>query len=49
MSGDYFVAGVIVLQSLATGTYLAHGDWRQALVWAGVVVSNVAYLLVHRS
>jgi hypothetical protein len=49
MSGDLFVALVIVLQSLATGTYLAAGDWKQAIVWGGVAVSNLAYLSLTRS
>lgn len=48
MSGDLFVAGVVVLQSLATFTYLVAGDWKQAIVWGGVAVSNVAYLSLVR-
>lgn len=49
MSGDWFVAGVIALQSLATVTYLSAGDWKQAIVWGGVAVSNVAYLALVRA
>ena len=48
MSGDVFVRGVIALQSLATLTYLWHEDWKQSIVWAGVAISNVAYLLLER-
>ena len=49
MSGDLFVAGVIALQSAATFTYLYHGQWKEAVVWGGVAVSNVAYLSLTRS
>lgn len=48
MSGDLFVAGVILLQTLATLTYLWAGDWKQAVVWGGVAISNVAYLSLSR-
>lgn len=49
MTGDLWVCGVVILQSLATLTYLAHGDLKQAIVWGGVAVSNVAYLALVRT
>lgn len=48
MTGDLFVVGVVALQTLATFFYLAAGDWKQAIVWGGVAVSNVAYLSLVR-
>lgn len=49
MAGDYWVMAIVGLEAGATMSYLLAGDLRQALVWAGVAVSNIAWLLVHRS
>ena len=49
MSGDWWIAGVVGLQALATATYLAAGDWKQAMVWGGGALSNTAYLLLTRA
>lgn len=49
MNGDVWVAGVVLLQSLAAWSYLREGDLRQFCVWGFVAASNVAYLLVHRT
>lgn len=48
MMGDYFLVGVIVLQIGATAAYALQGDGRQAIVWGGVAVSNLAYLTLNR-
>ena len=47
--GDVFVALVIGLQVAASVGYIIQGDWKQMLVWAGVAVSNTAWLMVSRS
>ena len=47
--GDRFLVGVIVLQSVASLAYLLQGDWKQALVWGGIIVSNSAYLSLTRN
>jgi hypothetical protein len=48
MNGDLFVVGVAILQSLAFGSYVWSGHYREALVWAGAAVSNIAYLTLVR-
>lgn len=48
MAGDLWIAAVIVLQSCAALTFLFDGDWKQAIVWLGVAVSNIAYLSLSR-
>ncbi len=47
--GDWFIAGCIVLQTCATLAYASQRQWREAMVWAGVAVSNAAYLSLVRS
>ena len=49
MNGDWFVAAVILLQSCATIAYLTQGKWKEAVVWGGVAVSNIAFLALERS
>jgi hypothetical protein len=48
MTGDHWLIGVVILQAGATGAYLYHGDLRQAVLWGGVAISNVAYLTLVR-
>lgn len=49
MSGDWFVALLVCVESAASLTYLfAERDWRQAIVWGGVAISNAAYLSLVR-
>lgn len=49
MNGDLWVLGVVLLQTCAAASYAYEGDWRQAIVWAGVAISNVAYLSLVRT
>lgn len=37
---------ITVLQFLASGAWLASGDWRQFLFWLGLAVCNLAYILM---
>ena len=47
--GDYFILALIGLEAGAAATYLLlDRDWRQAVVWLGVAVSNAAWLAVRR-
>lgn len=48
MTGDHWLIGVVILQAGATGTFFYQGDVRQAIVWLGVAISNVAYLTLVR-
>ena len=49
MNGDWFVAAVIGLQTCATIAYLTQRDWKQAIVWGCVAISNLAYLSLSRT
>lgn len=47
--GDWFVLGIAVMELGAAASYLlVQRDWRQALVWLGVGLSNFAYLSMTR-
>ena len=43
-AGDWFVAGMIVLQCIASGFYLHNGQYNYALLWACIVGTNACIL-----
>lgn len=50
MNGDWFIAVLICVELSASATYLiSDGDWKQAMLWGCVGLSNVAYLAMRRS
>lgn len=40
---------VVAVQTAAALNYAYEMDWKQSTVWLGVAISNIAWLMVHRS
>jgi hypothetical protein len=44
--GGWFIVGLIAVQLCAVVAYLGEGHKAQALFWASVVTTNIAYLWI---
>jgi hypothetical protein len=47
--GDWFIAGMVLLQSCAAAAYLLEQEPKQALLWGAAALSNFAYLTLSRA
>jgi len=48
MTGDFFVASIIALETSAALSYAWERQWSQMGVWLFVALSNCCYLLTRR-
>jgi hypothetical protein len=47
--GDWFIGGMVALQSCAAAAYLLEQEPKQALLWGAAALSNFAYLTLTRA